>query len=426
MTRTLLSSILLIITFFPSRSQDIEYAREIVNTLASPAFKGRGYVGRGDSIAAQYIANEFKRWGLKAAGESYFQPFAISANTFPGRMILKINGKKLTPGAGFLIEAGSPGGSGTFQTISLTAEDMFDRLLLAGMLNNSKGKFLIIKPYDKKAFSREQQKHISNVINFVKYSPQCPAAGVVVLTDSKLTWSGSTVQFPRPVFIIKNESIRGPIKKISMEIDQKFMKKYVTQNVIGYIEGRRSDSTVVLTAHYDHLGMMGEGVLFPGANDNASGVAMLLNLAKYFSEHKPKFNTFFIAFGAEEMGLLGAKYFVKNPVFDMKKIRFLLNFDLAGTGDDGIQVVNGSVYKKAFDRLVQLNENQALLQQVKIRGAACNSDHCPFHENGVPCFFIYTLGGIRAYHDIYDKAETLPLTEFEDYFTLIIKFLEGL
>jgi Zn-dependent M28 family amino/carboxypeptidase len=131
-----------------------------------------------------------------------------------------------------------------------------------------------------------------------------------------------------------------------------------------------------------------------------------------------------LAFGGEEIGLLGSKYFIEHPTFDLEKIKFYLNFDLAGTGDEGIQVVNGSVFRSQFNRMRELNAADDLLPDVKIRGAACNSDHCVFHEKNIPGFYIYTLGGIRAYHDIYDRAETLPFTEFEDYFELVVKFIE--
>jgi Zn-dependent M28 family amino/carboxypeptidase len=133
-----------------------------------------------------------------------------------------------------------------------------------------------------------------------------------------------------------------------------------------------------------------------------------------------------MAMGGEELGLLGAKHFVENPLFKLETIKFLLNFDISGTGDDGIQVVNGSVYQNQFDRLTKINQEQDLLFQVKIRGQACNSDHCMFDAKNVPCFYIYTLGGIQAYHDVYDKAETLPLTEFEDYFKLMVAFINSL
>jgi aminopeptidase YwaD len=70
-----------------------------------------------------------------------------------------------------------------------------------------------------------------------------------------------------------------------------------------------------------------------------------------------------------------------------------------------------------------INAEKRLVKQIKNRGEACNSDHCMFYKKGVPCFFIYTLGGIQAYHDVHDKAETLPLTDFEDYFKLIVEFI---
>ncbi|MEO5501668.1 MAG: M28 family peptidase, partial [Ginsengibacter sp.] len=138
------------------------------------------------------------------------------------------------------------------------------------------------------------------------------------------------------------------------------------------------------------------------------------------------YNTVLIAFSGDEIGLLGSKAFVDNPLIDLKKIKFLVNFDLAGTGDEGIKVVDGTIYKKQFDILDSLNKEYNLLSKVEIRGEACISDHCRFYAKGVPSFFIYTLGGIAAYHDIYDRAETLPLTNFQNYFDLMVKFFDAL
>lgn len=100
--------------------------------------------------------------------------------------------------------------------------------------------------------------------------------------------------------------------------------------------------------------------------------------------------------------------------------------DIMGTGDDGITVVNGSVYKAAFNDLVRLNDSLHLLKQVKMRGATANSDHYFFYAAGVPDFFIYTMGGIRAYHDIYDRRETLPLTKFSEVFELLVHFTDDI
>ena len=207
--------------------------------------------------------------------------------------------------------------------------------------------------------------------------------------------------------------------------NNEFIEDYQTQNVLGLIEGSNPDSVIVLMAHYDHFGMMGQAI-FPGANDNASGVAMLLSLAQHYSDHQPKHSIIFAAFGAEELGLIGSKYFVDNPPINLSAIQFILNFDISGTGGDGIQVVNGSVYRSEFDHLVDLNRQNGLLPDVRIRGAACNSDHCNFDRINIPGFYMYTLGGIRAYHDVNDRAETLPLTEFDDYFRLMTLFIDSI
>ncbi|HEX3008824.1 MAG TPA: M28 family peptidase, partial [Bacteroidales bacterium] len=150
----------------------------------------------------------------------------------------------------------------------------------------------------------------------------------------------------------------------------------------------------------------------------------MLNLAKHYAQNPPEYSIAFIALSAEEVGLLGAKEFTEHPLIKLKNIRFLVNFDLAGTGDEGIRVVNGSVFKSKFDLLTRLNTEGNLLPKIDIRGEACISDHCLFYQKGVPCFYIYTQGGIKAYHDVYDKYETLPLTEFVDYCSLMIKFFD--
>ena len=415
------------LTFLISISaQDLNYAREAVNILASDSLKGRGYVDNGDKLAANFIRSEFEKFGLKNFNNSYYQEFETPVNTFPDEQSVLLNGKKLTPGKDYLIDPGSPSIRGTFDVITVSAEDILDNAKFVNKLRVSSGQFIAVKPFDKSKYNKEQNEQLSGVINFLKYHPQNPSKGTIILTNEKLTWSGSTSQHSKPTLIVQSDSLKNSFNSIKIDLKNKFVKKYKTQNVIGYVEGENTDSTIVFIAHYDHLGMLGTEAVFNGANDNASGTAMLLSLAKYYSANKPNFNTVFIAFGAEELGLIGSKYFTENPLLPLNKIKFLINFDLAGTGDEGIQVVNGSVYKNKFDQLVQINEERNLLPNIKIRGAACNSDHCMFDQKEVPGFYIYTLGGIKAYHDIYDRPETLPLTEFEDYFKLIIAFIDQL
>jgi aminopeptidase YwaD len=417
------------ILFFLSFSSDAQirdYARKAVDTLASDSLKGRGYVGNGDKLAADFIRSEFEKFGLKNFNNSYYQEFETSVNTFPESQSVVVNGKELKAGKDYLLDPGSPSLKGTFDVITVTADEILDNAKFVNKLRVSSGAFMVVQPYDKSKFNKEQNEQLNGIIQFLKYHPQNPSKGTIILTKDKLTWSGSTREFSKPTMIIQNDSLDYPIKSLQVDFRNKFIKSYTTQNVIGYVEGRSSDSTIVFIAHYDHLGMLGPEAIFNGANDNASGTAMLLSLAKHYSENQPNYNIVFIAFGAEELGLIGSKYFTENPLFLLSEIKFLMNFDLAGTGDEGIQVVNGSVYREQFDELVQVNEELDLLPNIKIRGAACNSDHCMFDQQNVPGFYIYTLGGIQAYHDIYDRPETLPLTEFEDYFKLIVEFISRL
>ena len=147
---------------------------------------------------------------------------------------------------------------------------------------------------------------------------------------------------------------------------------------------------------------------------------------KYYAVNKPKYKTVFIFFSSEEAGLIGSNYFVKNNSIDLAKIKFLVNLDLLGTGDDGIMVVNGAIYNDHFAKLEKINQEGQLLKTIKKRGKAQNSDHYWFTEKGVQCFFIYTLGGVSFYHDIDDKEKTLPLTKYKEVFKLLLEFASTL
>ena len=423
--RFIIALFLILITCGLCSAQQLEYAKYVIEKLTSDTMKGRGYVDHGDLKAASFIAEEFERIGLKKYSKTYFQKFSTPVNSFPGNMSLVINGKQLIPGEDFLVDPASPGISGRFEVELLTAEELLEDGWLQ-KIEAASSKFIVIKAFDRSKFEAEEQRRLSEIIAFLKYARENPAKGVLILSNDKLTWSGATEVFFKPVLTVRSQAVSFPISTIEVNVENKFLKKHETQNVIGYIEGAQKDSLLVFTAHYDHLGMMGSKTLFPGANDNASGVSMLLNLAKHYSERVPKYSVVFIAFAAEEIGLIGSNYFTTHPLFPLAKIKFLINFDLAGTGDDGIQVVNGKIYQKEFDRLIQINRDYNLLKQIKIRGEACNSDHCMFHSKGVRCFYIYTLGGIQAYHDIHDKAQTLPLTDYRDYFSLLTKFIDTL
>lgn len=408
-------------------AQDLEYAKAIIQKLASPELKGRGYTENGNMLAAEFISGEYKRIGLLPLGNSYYQKFNIPINTFPDEVMVRINGEILKPGVDYLVESSSPGFKGKKNIVKTDREGLDSKEKLTALIKKAGDSFILIDNATHSTDDNVINKTIDDHISFLIYSPQHACKGIIIYTNKKLTWGSSPRVNARPVILINKKIDLNSICSVELNIDTKYIDKYDTQNIAGYIKGSlQPDSFLVVTAHYDHLGKMGKETYFPGANDNASGIAMLLNLADHYSKNQPKYSIVFLCLSAEEVGLLGAKEFTDNPLIELAKIRFLVNFDMAGTGEEGVRVVNGSVYKDKFDLLTQINTENQLVPKVDIRGPACNSDHCLFYQKGVPCFYIYTQGGISAYHDIYDKYETLPLTEFLDYKTLMIKFFDQL
>ena len=246
---------------------------------------------------------------------------------------------------------------------------------------------------------------------------------VAISLSPKLTWSASQKVMEFTLIEVDKKSITEEPKTLKATIDQELIPNFKAYNVAAVVKGTsKPDSVIVFTAHYDHLGGMGNKTYFPGANDNASGVAMLLDLAKYYATNPPKYSIVFIAFAAEEIGLLGSKYFTENPLIPLSNIRFLWNLDLLGNGDAGATVVNATIHPQEFALLNKINEEKKYLVNINPRGKAANSDHHFFTEKGVPAFFLYTQGGSRAYHDIDDKAVNLPLTAYENLFRLFVAF----
>ena len=394
-------------------AQDKNFVRHIIDTLTSRSMHGRGYVNSGDKIAADYIRSQFKKFNLKTFGDSYFQPFNIAINTFPDTLEVSVDDKHLVPGKDFVIFSSSPGISGTFHLVWAPAD--------------SSGKLQIT---DKDL----KDKVIVTDISQKKFNEQdsLMPKGVIFLMDNKVWWhvsDGNEIKNYFRLQILKDK-ILPEAETISIRVKNKFYQNYQTQNVIGFVEGRvQPDSFFVFTAHYDHLGQMGSQVYFPGANDNASGTAMIIDLARHYANpaNRPGYSIVFIAFGAEEAGLLGSSCFAANPLFPLGNIKFLINLDMIGSGSEGIKVVNGTKFKTEFEKLVRLNDEFSYIVSVNERGEAANSDHYPFYARGVPCFFIYTLGDeCKEYHNIYDISGNVPLTEYEDLFKLLTGFINTL
>lgn len=429
----------------PARAQDLARARRTIEKLASPGLHGRGYVQQGEHKAAAYLRGRLRELKLEPLAPDYTQPFVLDVNTFPGQLKLavthtvtldKVITSDLIPGKEFILapESGSTQGlrivsAFRLDTLCFAAADIQQvvqqqaRHLLA---LPATGAFLVLTARD--------EKRLATLPPTLRQTLDSLPNRIVLVP--KLTASLASVQV-RGVHIeaLNNPAVwhylnqQASVDMVTYQVDAQLLRNYPTQNLAAIIRGSaQPDSFLVVSAHYDHLGMMGRNTYFPGANDNASGVALLLELAAHYAspENRPAYSIVFLLFGAEEAGLIGSSYFVAHPLIPLKSITFLVNLDLLGTGEQGATVVNGRIFEADFRRLVALNDAHHYLPALGARGRAANSDHFPFSEAGVPAFFLYTRGGSAAYHDVNDRPEALSLAGFAGAFGLVRDFLNGM
>jgi aminopeptidase YwaD len=426
MKRTL-SLLFFIILIFNNQgyTQDLEYAKRLVHILASDSMGGRGYQGDADLKAATMISDEFERLGLKPFGKNYFQRLFFPVNTIVGPTWCEVDGKVLEPGADYFISARSIGTRSTYTLVWLDHATAVNKKKLKQFFKRDLSKSLVVISPEvaaDKDLATLRMNLYRGVTNKNLYSSNL--AGIVQLS-AKPGWhvSDAGIQTPYLVLEVRDSCLHAGSRSLTLRFRNRFESEYASHNVIGYVPGTRDpEKFVVFTAHYDHLGKMGE-VILPGANDNASGTAMILDLARHYAENPAPWSVAFMAFTAEERGLLGSIHYTQKPLFPLQQINVLFNLDMVGSGSDGITVVNGSVYRRDFDILDSINRAEGFLKQVNIRGESSNSDHAPFHWKGVKSFFIYTMGDeFREYHNIYDRPEGLPFTAYNELFRLLTKY----
>lgn len=396
------------------------YAKTILDSLCSPEYDGRGYVNQGDNRAAAFIVRELQNIGVQPFKKNtYSQPYFLNVNTFPTAVSVIMDQDTLKPGVDYLVDPSSGSASGNYELVEINSsnyvETYHENIDLSTQERDRR-----IYAFN---FTDITEKDKKNKLRGFAYKAMHYFPVIWVETNKQMYGVGRQA-FNFPLITIDSADYR-PAKNVTLNIKNVYNPHYQTQNVIGLIPGKKKRKYIVLSAHFDHLGRMGAATYFPGANDNASGVAMLLSLAKYYIQNKPEYSIVFCFFSGEEAGLEGSKYFVQHPWFKLKKVNFVLNIDIMGSAEDGITVVNGTEHAEAFDQLVKINEQKNYLNLVKKRGPTANSDHYFFAQSGVPAFFVYSMGSVKNYHDIYDKAENTPLTKFDAVQSLMIDFISA-
>ncbi len=434
--KKIILGIFLIINSLASFSQDSSLTRKFINHLSSPEMYGRGYSYNGDSIAAEYIKNQFVMMGVQPLEYDYHQYYGFNAFSMEGPVSFTISVRKLSPFKDYRIAPFSKTMNKSVRIIHVDSK-------------------ILIYPEKIKNFNQKHGKELSGSMIYIDISKLNPkdndlkktyqtelgrlnmknpfegSLGVIIGVKELPCWALSNTDFQRnyAVIYVYSGIIEKKDKSAEISFDNDF-GHHKTQNVCGFVKGiQQPDSFIVYTAHYDHLGSMGDSVIFFGAHDNASGTATVLNLANYYQNHPSYYSIAFLLLSGEETGLRGSSYFAKNPLIPLEKIKLLINLDMMGGGDAGIMVVNGQhpLTKPFVDKMIEINNHNQYLDTIKTRPNSANSDHFPFSEKGVPALFIFAMGGKTGnYHHWSDTSANCSLAKWEEIFWLIVSSTEAI
>ena len=398
-------------------AQDLAHYKKVVKELSSAKYQGRGYARGGANKAGKYLEKEYRKAG---ADEVTLQPFTIDINTFPGKMEMWADGKKLTPGVDFSMREYSPGVHGEFpvyhvDTLNFDADKMFRDLARPEYANALVCCEFWFAYRHGEAFARLQKKD------------GCTNAGLIQTWTSPIKFYkayGHRVA-DKPIIWVTPEAIKD-VKTVRVDVDNEFLKDYGLFNVIAKVEGERHDSCYVFTAHYDHLGNLGKKVFYAGANDNASGTAALVTLAAHYAKNRPPFDMYFLSVSGEDANLRGSEYFAKHPGVPLSRIKYLFNIDMIGDNNPVQYCEVSPAGMRAFPLFEQINAEKGYFKALKRGELAANSDHYPFAKRGVPCIFLENQEGdaFPYYHTIYDDWKHAVWDSYIPVFKLVTDFID--
>ena len=398
-------------------AQDLDGYKRIVKDLSSSRYQGRGYARDGANKAGKYLHKAFEKAGVDAVTD---QPFKLDINTFPGKMKMSVDGKKLKAGEDFTVREYTPGVHGTYglyhiDTLHYDSQKIFEDLAKP----ENEGVFVVCDfwfTYKHSAdFKRLQSKDGSSntglILTWETPLKFYKAYGEKVI-DKPVLWASAA--FPKDA------------REVKVDIDNKFLKDYECFNVIAKVEGERHDSCYVFTAHYDHLGNLGRKVYYPGAHDNASGTATIVTLAAYYAKHRPPYDTYFIAFSGEDANLRGSEWYADHPVVPLDRIRYLFNIDMIGDNNPVQYCEASDEGLRGFALFERINGEKGYFKSLNRGALAANSDHYPFARRHVPCIFFENAEGdaFQYYHTPLDNWSNAVFDSYEPVFRLVTEFVD--
>ncbi|MFO8067743.1 MAG: M28 family peptidase [Bacteroidales bacterium] len=400
-----------------------------IYALADESMEGREAGTEGEMIAAKYIVSSMMDIGLEPVfDESYLQDFEFVADFVYGdSCALKIGMQEYSSVVDFHILPNSADASVTAQGVyvgsGIEKEGEYAEIL---DVNDLEGKLLFIEYYmepDKEMPDNHTEEFM--VQQKIAYAKKYGASGIIFINtyeeynDPKIRMSADVPRESIPI-IYANRDVFEYYEQTEMYGDifiktQLERESLTAYNVAGYIDNN-APSTVVIGGHYDHLGYGGptsrdyqQGEIHYGADDNASGIAGVLEAARYYSNNAfDDYNFLFIAFSAEEKGLLGSKFFADSDAYDINKINFMFNFDMIGRLKDDRLVLIGTGTASEWEDIIDNNKPEHL-QLVKVQTGYGGSDHTNFYRKDIPVIFFYS-GSHEDYHTSTDTPDKINFT----------------
>ena len=388
---------LIIIILAIAAADDFNNLKNDVTFLSSETCFGRSLSKDGIFKAEKYIKKELKKAGLKVKTQSV----KYGVNQTLATPVCVINGDTLEPAYDFIPHPYSTSVNKHFDKQNIEIAD-------STVLVEVKEKHDLPSSSSARRF-------------LIKKSTKKDRNTLLLFTGSYPLMSKQDKQYERPSIQVDKKVM--PEELTSVYVYNKVKNKIVwTNNVIAVIEGSKEpEKAICLSAHYDHMGALGD-IYYPGANDNASGVTVLLELARYFSENPPPVTVVFCFFTGEEQGLQGSWRYIRDPAVRLKNTMMVINLDMVGSGLDGYGIVGGNDHPEDVSIFEDIREEYGF-GNLKLRPNAANSDHFPFTVKGVPALFFYASGGEQPYHHPDDIPETLDWNAIQNTVVMVREYI---
>jgi len=404
-----------------------------ISYLANDKLEGRRAGTNGEKLAGEYISQKFQLAGLQPKGsEGFYQPFEI------------YDGKQINKPTHFIINENNLAVDRDFFPFPFSQNISIEALPSIAVQEADMPWFYDLKETLEENKSNPHFDLNEYIRNNAKKAKSRGASAVILYNsssiDDKLKFDSKdrTEKLDVPVLFVTKDAAKKYFGDQTATLDIKIKvdvgeKKRTGRNVIGYLDNGAA-TTVILGAHYDHLGYgednnsmlrTGEKAIHNGADDNASGTAALIELARILKNTKQKNNNYlFIAFSAEELGLNGSKFFTEHPTIDFTKVNYMINMDMVGRLNDSSQTVTIGGYGTSpqWGTLIDPN-NKKNPFAIRIDSSGTGpSDHTSFYRKDIPVLFFFT-GLHTDYHkpgDDADKINYIGETKIINYISGIV------